>query len=131
MNEQRIISCSGCIGIIEVKEKLSAADDELMELVNHQQKEAIRDVKLRIRLTKLQLNEFMNILSNRGKVFTHITGKSTVVEHKIELANGRSGLYPLFYWVKITIYITYCNLNKDGANRICVDYAILVQTDNC
>ena len=70
-DNNQVMSCDACTGIIGGDEDLSVNDEEMMELANCRQKEAVKDVKLVIELTKTQQEEVMDTL---GKIRRSIFG---------------------------------------------------------
>ena len=117
----------------------------MMELANCRQKETVKDVKLGIELTKIQLEEMMDTLVRYTEVFLDIPGKTEMVEHEIDLTDNnpvRSRPYPLPYALRENFkreiedmlslgIIRESNspfacpiviVKKDGSDRICVDY---------
>ena len=140
-----VMSCDVCTGIIGGNEDLSVNDEEMMELANCHQKETAKDVKLGIELTKTQQEEMMDTLVRYTEVFSDIPGKTNMIEHKIELTDNnpvRSRPYPLPYAMRENLkkeiedmlslgIIRESNSpfaspivivkKKDGSDRICVD----------
>ena len=51
-DDNQVMSCDVCTGIIAGNENLSVNDDEMMQLTTFYQKETVQDVKLGIELTK-------------------------------------------------------------------------------
>ena len=99
-DNNQVMSCDVCTGIIGGNENLSVNDEEMMELANCHQKETVKDVKLGIELTKIQQEEMMDTLVRYTEVFSDISGKTDMIEHKIELTDNnpvRSRPYPLPY----------------------------------
>ena len=145
-DNNQVMSCDVCTGIIGGNEDLSVYDEKMMELANCHQKETVRDVKLGIELTKTQQEEMMNILARYTEVFSDIPGKTDMIEHKIELTDNdrvRSRPYPLPYALRENLkrgiedmlsleIIRESNSpsaspivivkKTDGSDRICVDY---------
>ena len=104
------------------------------------------DVKLGIELTKTQKEEMMDTLVRYTEVFSDISGKTDMIEHKIELTDNnpvRSRPYPLPYALRENLkreiedmlsleIIRKSNSpfaspivvvkKKDVSDRICVDY---------
>ena len=68
-DNNQVMSCEVCTGIIEENEDLSVNDEEMMELANCHQKETVKNVKLGIELTKTQQEEMMNTLVTYTEVF--------------------------------------------------------------
>ena len=62
-NDNELMSCDACTGIIGGNEDLSVNDDEMMELTNCHQKETVIDVKLGVELTKAHQKEILNTLT--------------------------------------------------------------------
>ena len=81
--DNQVMSCDVFTGIIGGNEDLSVNDDEMMELTNCHQKETVQDVKLGIELTIAQQEEMINTLSRHEEVFSDISGKTNMIEHKI------------------------------------------------
>ena len=145
-DNNQVMSCGVCTGIIGGNEDLSVNDKETMELANCHQKETVKDVKLGIKLTKTQQKEMMDTLARYPEVFSDIPGKTDMIEHKIELTDNnpvRSRPYLLPYALRenlkreIEDMISFGIIResnspfaspivivkkKDGTNRICVDY---------
>ena len=99
-DNNQVMSCDVCIGIIGGDEDLSVNDEEMMELANCHQKETVKDVKLGIELTKMQQEEMMDTLVRYAEVFSDIPGNTDIIEHKIKLTDNnpvRSRPYPLPY----------------------------------
>ena len=99
-DNNHVMSCDACTGIIGGGKDLSVDDEEMMELANCHQKETVKDVKLGIGLTKIQQEEMTGTLVRYAEVFSDIPEKTDMIEHKIELTNNnpvRSGAYPLPY----------------------------------
>ena len=99
-DNNQVMSCDVCTGIIGGNEDLSVNDEEMMELPNCHQKETVKNVKLGIELTKIQQEEMMDTLVRYTEVFSDIPGKTDIIEHKIELTDinpVRSRPYPLPY----------------------------------
>ena len=61
-DDNQVMSCDVCTGIIGGNEDLSVNNEEMMELANCHQKETVKDVKLEIELTKIQHEEMMDTL---------------------------------------------------------------------
>ena len=61
-DDNELMSCDVCTGIIGGNEDLSVNDDEMMELANCHQKETVQDIKLGVELTKTQQEEIMDTL---------------------------------------------------------------------
>ena len=59
-DDNQVMSCDVCTGIVGGNEDLSMNDDEMMELANCHQKETVKDVKLGVELTKTQQEEMIN-----------------------------------------------------------------------
>ena len=76
-DNNQVMSCDVCTGVIGGNEDLSVNDEEIMELANCHQKETAQDVKLRIELTKTQQEEMMNTLARHTKLFRIFQGKLT------------------------------------------------------
>ena len=87
-DNNQVMSCEACTGIIGENEDLNVNDEEMMELANCHQKETVKDVKLGIELTKIQQEEMMCTLVRYAEVFSDIPGKTDMIEHKIELTNN-------------------------------------------
>ena len=141
-DNNQVMSCDACTGIIVENEDLSVNNDEMMELANCHQQETVHDVKLGVKLTKTHQEEMMNTLARHTKVFSDIPGKINMVEHKIELTDNNpvwSRPYPLPYAMRRKIQDMLSlgiirELNspfaspivivkkKDESDRICVDY---------
>ena len=145
-DNNQVMSCDACTGIIGGDEDLSVNDEEMMELANCHLKETVKDVKLGIELTKIQQEEMMDTLVRYAEVFSDIPGKTDMIEHKIELTNNnpvRSRPYPLPYAMRENLKREIQDMlslgiiresnspfaspivivkKKDGSNRICVDY---------
>ena len=145
-DNNRVMSCDVCTGIIGENEDLSVNDEEMVELANCHQKETVKDVKLGIELTKIQQEEMMDTLVRYTKVFSDIPGKTDMIEHKIELTGNnpvRSRPYPLPYAIRENLKREIQDMlslriiresnspfaspivivkKKDGLDRICVDY---------
>ena len=99
-DNNQVMSCNVCTGIIGGNEDLSVNDEEMMELANCHQKETVKDVKLGSELTKIQQEEMMDTLVRYAEVFLDIPGKTDMIEHKIELTDNnpvRSRPYRLPY----------------------------------
>ena len=145
-DNNQVMSCEACTGIIGENEDLSLNDEEMMELANCHQKETVKDVKLAIELTKIQQEEMMGNLVRYAEVFSDIPGKTDMIEHKIELTNNNpvwSRPYPLPYALSENLKREIQDMlslgiiresnspfaspivivkKKDGSDRICVDY---------
>ena len=145
-DNNQVMSCDVCTGIIGNDEDLSVNDEEMMELANCHQKETVKDVKLGIKLNKIQQEEMMGTLVRYAEVFSDIPGKTDVIEHKIELTDNnpvRSRPYPLPYAMRENLKREIQDMlslgiiresnspfaspivivkKKDGSDRICVDY---------
>ena len=92
-DNNRVMSCNICTGIIRGNEDLSVNNDEMMKLANCHQKEIVQNVKLGTELTKAQQKEIRTTLSKYEEVFSDVPGKT-----KIELTDNnpvRSRPYPL------------------------------------
>ena len=99
-DDNELMSCDVCTGIVGGNEDLSVNNNEMMDLANCHQKEMVQDVKLGVKLTKTQQEEMMNTLSRHEEVFSDIPGKTNMIKHKIELTQNnpvRSWPYPWPY----------------------------------
>ena len=137
-DNNQVMSCDVCTGVIGGNEDLSVNDEEMMELANCHQKETAQDVKLGIELS----NEH---LGKTYKAFSDIPGKTDMIEHKIELSDNnpvRSRPYPLLCAMlglkrereemlslgiireSNSLFASPIVIVKkmDGSDRICVDY---------
>ena len=143
-DNNQVMSCDVCTGIIGENEDLSVNDEETMELANCHQKEIVKDVKLGIELTKIQQEEMMDTLVRYTEVFSDIPGKTDLIEHKIEFTDNnpvRSRPYPLPYAMRENLkreiqdmislriiresnspFASLIVKKKDGSDRICIDY---------
>ena len=130
-------------------DKPSVDEEELLELGGHGQKETLRDVKLGLGLTKSQEENVWQVLGAYDSVFTDVPGKSNVIQHQITLTDStpiRSKPYPLPYAITENLKTEIQEMldlgiirtsaspyaspivivkEKDGSNRICVDYCKL------
>ena len=61
-DDNQVMSCDVCTGIMGRNEDLSVNDDEMMELANCHQKETLLDIKLGVKLTKAHQEEKINTL---------------------------------------------------------------------
>ena len=68
-DNNQVMSCDVCTGIIGGNEDLSVNDEEMMKLANCHRKETVKDVKLGIELTKIQQEEMMDTLEIYTEVF--------------------------------------------------------------
>ena len=75
-DNNQVMSCDVCTGIIGGNENLSLNDEEMMELAKCHQKETVKNVKLGIELTKILQEEMMNTLVRYTEVFSDIPGKT-------------------------------------------------------
>ena len=64
-DDNQIMSCDVCTGIIGGNGDLSANDDGMMELANCHQKETVQDVKLGVELTKAHQEKMINTFQDR------------------------------------------------------------------
>ena len=99
-DDNEVIPCDVCTGILREKKDLNVNDDEMMELANCHQKKKVQDVTLKIELTKTQQEEMMNTLQRHVEVFSDISSKTNIIEHKMELTDNnlvRSRPYSLPY----------------------------------
>ena len=111
-----------------------------------QWKESIQDVCVGVKLNGEQRSEVMEVLRRYEEIFTEIPGKASVMEHKIDLTDGRPircKPYPLPYAKRGEIREEIKNKmdtgivrkssspyafslvvvkKKDGSNRMGVDY---------
>ena len=113
-----------------------------MDLGSFQQKESLQDVCLGMNLGEAQQDEIMGILRKYSDVFTDVSGKTNLIEHRVEPTKNepiRSKPYPLPYAIREEIReMTSLGIiqessspyaspvvivkKKDGSNRICVYY---------
>ena len=101
-DDNQMMSCDVCTGIIKGHENLSVNDDKMMEMANCHQKKTVQDVNSGVELTKTQQEEMMNTLS-RSQVFVDIPGKTNMIKNKMELTDNnpvRSPPYPLPYTMR-------------------------------
>ena len=68
-DNNQVMSCDVCTGIIGGTENLSLNDEEMMELANCHQKKTVKNVKLGIKLTKIQQEEIVDTLARYTDVF--------------------------------------------------------------
>ena len=130
----------------DVAEEISVNEKDLLGLVTFQLKESIQDVCVGAELNGEQRNEVMEVLRRYEKIFTEISGKAGVIEHKIDLTDDRPircKPYPLPYAKRGETREEIKNMmdigivressspyasplvvvkKKDGSNRMCVDY---------
>ena len=128
-DDNELMSCGVCTGIIGGNENLSVNDEEMMELANCHQKETVQNVRLGVELTKTQQKEMMNTLSRHEEDFSDTPGKTNMIKHKIELTENlkkeiddmlslgiiRESSSPFASPIVIV-------KKKDGSDRIRVDY---------
>ena len=130
----------------DVAEEVSVNEEELLGLVTFQSKESIQNVCVGAELNGEQRNEVMEALRRYEEIFTKIPGKTSVIEHKIDLTDDRPircKPCPLPYAKRGEIREKIKNMmdtgivmessspyasplvavkKKDGSNRMCVDY---------
>ena len=71
-DNNQVMSCDVCTGIIGGNEDLSANDEEMMELANCHQKDTVKDVKLEIELAKTQQEEMTHLEKIHRSVFGYL-----------------------------------------------------------
>ena len=130
----------------DVAEVVSVNEEKWLGLVTFQSKESIQDVCVGTQLNGELGNEVMEVLRRYEEIFKEIPGKTSVIEHKIDLTDDRPircKLYPLLYAKRGKIREEIKNMmdtgivrkssspyasplvvvkKKDGSNRMCVDY---------
>ena len=70
-------------------EEVSVNEENLLGLVTFQSKESTQDVCVGAESNGKQRNEVMEVLRRYEEIFTEITGKAIVIEHKIDLTDDR------------------------------------------
>ena len=73
----------------DVDEEVSVNEKDLLGLVTFQSKESIQDLCIGAELNGEHRNEVMEVLRRYEEIFTKIPGKASVIEHKIDLTDGR------------------------------------------
>ena len=145
-DDNQVMFCDVCTGIIGGNKDLSVNNDEMTELASCHHKETVKDVKLGIELTKTHQEEMMNTLARHTKVFSDIPGKTNMIEHKIEFSDNnavKSRPYPLPYAMRENLkreiedmlslgsiresnspYASSIVIvkKKNGSDHICVEY---------
>ena len=130
----------------DAAEEVSANEEDLLGLVTFQSKESIQNACVGEELNGEQWNEVMEALRRYEEIFTEIPGKTSVIEHKIDLTDDRPircKPCPLPYAKRGEIREKIKNMmdtgivmessspyasplvlvmKKDGSNRMCVDY---------
>ena len=74
----------------DVAEEVSVNEKDLLGLLTFQLKESIQDVCVGAELKGEQRNEVMEVLRRYEQIFTEIPGKTSEIEHKIDLTDDRS-----------------------------------------
>ena len=70
---------------VEEQEDVSVDKEKILDLRVSRPKENMDDVCLGVGLSREQQNEIMEVLGKREKIFTDISGKISIIKHRVYL----------------------------------------------